>query len=229
VISTVTLNPHNLDDAAALAGRPVIDVFALPEAAKDHKSAVWWGNNLLLLIETSMFAILVACYLYFRNVDFGQWPPPQVDHPPFDLDPNPLLTGSTIELAVMLLSLVPAVLVDRACMRGPRAVRTVTVGLLVVILLEVASIGLRFHGFHELHHRYDANAYGSVTWGILFLHLLHLVISVVESGLLLVWLAVKGFDDKHARDVRITLVYWYWIVGIWVPLYLLVYWSPRWL
>jgi hypothetical protein len=26
----------------------------------------------------------------------------------------------------------------------------------------------------------------------------------------------------------VTAVYWYWVVGMWVLLYLLIYWYPRW-
>ena len=41
------------------------------------------------------------------------------------------------------------------------------------------------------------------------------------------WLLIKGLDDKHARDVRVTAVYWYWIAGTWVILYAVVYLAPR--
>ena len=58
--------------------RAVIDVSRLPASAMDHRSPIWWGNILLLLIETTMFALLIATYLYFRIVDFDRWPPPRV-------------------------------------------------------------------------------------------------------------------------------------------------------
>jgi heme/copper-type cytochrome/quinol oxidase subunit 3 len=209
--------------------RPTIDVSQLPESVVDPKATAWWGNNLLLLIETAMFAILVACYLYYRNVDFAQWPPPHTANVIADVDPNPKLMGSTIELGVMLISLVPAIWVHLACMRHRRNERTVRVWIVVLLVLELISAALRFHGFSELHHRWNENAYGSVTWGILFLHLLHLFISAGETALMAIYLFVKGFDDKHARDIRISLIYWYWVVAIWVPLYALVYWGPRFL
>jgi hypothetical protein len=35
-------------------------------------------------------------------------------------------------------------------------------------------------------------------------------------------------DDKHAVDLTVTAVYWYWIVGIWaLLLFPLVYLAPR--
>lgn len=222
-----TANYTDLHHEHVARQRPTIDVTDLPEAVVDPRSTAWWGNNLLLLIETAMFAILVACYLYYRNVDFPQWPPPHTTNVIGDVDPNPKLMGSTIELGIMLVSLVPTVITDLACRRHRRDARKVKIYLVVVLVLEAVSAVLRFHGFSELHHRWNDNAYGSVTWGILFLHLLHLLISFGETALMAVYLFAKGLDDKHARDIRISLIYWYWVVGIWIPLYVLVYWSPR--
>ena len=51
-----------------------IDVSDLPPAVEDHRSPIWWGNLLLLCIETTMFGLLVATYFYLR-MNFNQWPP----------------------------------------------------------------------------------------------------------------------------------------------------------
>ena len=45
--------------------------------------------------------------------------------------------------------------------------------------------------------------------------------------MMLTWVLLKGLDDKHARDVRVTAVYWYWIVGTWIILYAIVFPGPR--
>jgi heme/copper-type cytochrome/quinol oxidase subunit 3 len=62
---------------------------------------------------------------------------------------------------------------------------------------------------------------------ILGMHLLHLVIALGESIIMTAWIFLKGLDTKHARDVRVTAVYWYWVVGTWVPLYLIIFLGPR--
>jgi cytochrome c oxidase subunit I+III len=96
------------------------------------------------------------------------------------------------------------------------------------VVLAIVSIVLRFKEFDSLIFRWDDNAYGSITWAILGVHLMHLFIMTIEDGLMSIYIWVKGLDDKHARDIRVTAVYWYWVVGMWVLLYLLIYWYPRW-
>jgi cytochrome c oxidase subunit III len=205
--------------------RPTIDVSRLPHSAMDHRSPIWWGNLLLLIIETTMFAILVAAYFYVRIVDFKQWPPPLVDvHPPI-FNPVPKTTVATWNLVLLLLSVIPMAVVDYACLK--RRVQIVRIGMVICIAAGLLSIALRFFEFGALHFRWDSNAYGSVTWTILGMHLLHLITGTIENSLMAAWLFTHGMDDKHARDVRIGAVYWYWIAGIWIPLYILVFWGPR--
>lgn len=204
--------------------RPVIDVSNLPDTELDHRSAIWWGNVLLLAIETTMFALLLGAYFYLRG-NFAQWPPPHISGPMAYFDPVPKLGVPTSNLFVLLLSVVPMVWADRAAwhMRcGP-----VCRGLTACVLLGLLIIVVRFWEFSALRFRWDDNAYGSITWTIVAMHLLHVIVATLELGLMLVWILRKGMDEKHARDVRVTAVYWYWVVGIWVPLYVIIFAGPR--
>ena len=49
----------------AMNTRTVIDISELPHHEFDTYDPVWWGNNFLLCIETSMFAILIAVELFY--------------------------------------------------------------------------------------------------------------------------------------------------------------------
>jgi cytochrome c oxidase subunit 1/cytochrome c oxidase subunit I+III len=197
----------------------------LPQDTLDHRSPIWWGNLLLLFIETTMFGILIACYLYYRTVDFTMFPPPSVDKLPPIYHPVPDLGLPTANLILILCSLVPMIWTDWACLK--RKVVSVKIGLALTILFGVAAAVLRFYEFPTLHFRWDTNAYASVIWLILGMHLAHIITATSENGILATWLFAKGLDDKHARDIRVTAVYWYWVVGTWVLLYALVYWGPR--
>ena len=208
------------------ATRRVIDVSELPPSALDHRSPIWIGNALLLAIETTMFAILVATYFYIRQ-NFHDWPPPQVNYFRPNFHPAPDLFWGVINLVVIFAAGAAMFLADRACLRFDK--RGVLIGTAFTVLFGLAAIAIRFREFQGTQFRWDDNAYASVVWGILFMHLLHLLVGTIEDALMFAYISIHGLDDKHARDVRVTAVYWYWIVGIWVPLFAIVYFGPYWL
>ena len=205
--------------------RPALDVSTLPQHGFDARAPLWWGNNFLLIIETTMFGILVASYFYLRQ-NFLLWPPPHSQMSPFLLDPLPDLLIPTVNLIVILLSCAPMIMVDRAARRGDAG--TVRAGLIVCIIFAVAAIFLRWHEFWGLKFTWDQNAYGSVTWFILGMHMLHLLIGLGECVFLSLWVFLRKLDEKHALDITVTAVYWYWIAAVWIPLYAITYLTPRW-
>jgi cytochrome c oxidase subunit 3 len=201
-----------------------LDVSELPQSALNHRSTVWWGNTLLLVIETTMFALLVASYFYVR-MNYPEWPPPLTKGIVTISHPVPPLPAPTFSLAVLVLSLLPAIVCDLGALAmDERRVRRALVGLL---LLSLATIALRCGEFPALQFSWDDNAYASVIWTIVCLHLVHMVIAAAEILAMLLWSACHPLDRKHARDVRLTASYWYWIVGLWIPLYALIYLGPR--
>lgn len=201
-----------------------IDVTKLPTTGFDTRSPLWWGNLLLLLIETTMFGILIATYFYVR-MDTSPFPPPRVNRLPVIYDTKPDLWLPNITLAVLLLSLIPGIWLDLSARR--KNLGAVKIGLIITLAFNVAAIILRFYEFDSLYFKWNDNAYASVVWTILGTHLLHLFVMACEDIYSLSWTFAKGLDDKHALDVSVMAVYWYWIVGIWVLLYGIVYWIPR--
>ena len=82
-----------------MSARPITDVSELPHHGFDAREPVWWGNNSLLAIETTMFAISIATYYYLRQ-NFQLWPPPlaQMTGP---LEPLPDLTIGAINTVLL--------------------------------------------------------------------------------------------------------------------------------
>jgi heme/copper-type cytochrome/quinol oxidase subunit 3 len=181
---------------------------------------------MLLLIETVMFAILVATYFYIRP-NFEQWPPPQPNFLPPSFDPVPDIFWGTANLLVIIAAAACMVVADRAALRFNK--NLTLLGGILTVCLGLVAIVLRTYEFHGTKFRWDDNAYASVVWGILVMHLIHLMVGVIEDTLMFCYITVYGLDDKHARDVRVTAVYWYWIAGIWIPLYAIIYFGPYWL
>lgn len=206
-----------------MSARANINVKGLPKHGFDTHEPMWWGNLWLLAIETTMFAIAFASYFYYQQ-NFEVWPPPLRDHP-FNLDPVPALTPGTINLAVLLASLVPMILLDRAARRGTQG--AVKLWLAICLALGVVSMTLRWFEFGAMKFQWDSNAYGSITWAILVLHALHLLTTWGEALLLATWVFTKPLDVHRRVDLTTVAIYWYWVVGIWIPFYVILYFAPR--
>ena len=201
-----------------------IDVSELEPHVLDHRSPIWWANVLLLAIETTMFGLLIAAYFYLR-MDFETWPPPRADKSLYATDPK--LFYATANTIVLLLSCIPMGIADWAALH--RRTALVKIMMFLMVIFGLVTIALRFYEFSTLQFRWDDNAYAGIVWTIVGMHLLHLVTGTAENFIMCLWVWLKGLDDKHARDVRVGAVYWYWIAGIWLPLYAIVYFAVRWL
>lgn len=204
--------------------RTVLDVSHLPATKFDHRAPLWWGNLIGLFIETAMFGVMIA--VYFTTVmNLRPFPPPKVDRFPVMLNSDPALTLPVIFMIVLLLSLVPGIMLDLAGRR--RDARWVKILMPISLAFNLALIILRYYEFDSLHFKWNDNAYGSAAWMILGLHMFHLIALFCEDICLTAWVFARGMDDKHAVDTSVAAFYWYWIVGMWIILFPIVYLVPR--
>lgn len=204
--------------------QPVIDASRLPGDAFDSRAPVWWGNLWLMVIETTTITLLAASYFYVRQ-NYETWPPPRVDRSPPLFHPVPDLPYGTANALLLLGLCIPMRWVDRAA-RAHREHPT-RVGLVVLTLFGIGALVLRILEFPATHFLWNDNAYASIVWSLLGLHLTYLAVGVIEVALVGLWIFLHGLDEKDVRDVTLTAAYWYWMAGIWVPLYLIIYWAPR--
>jgi heme/copper-type cytochrome/quinol oxidase subunit 3 len=201
-----------------------LDVSHLPAVDFDERSPLWWANTLGLFIETTMFGILVAIYVTVAmNTD--PFPPIRSDRLPVLRDAVPDLFLPTIGLIVLLVSLIPGIWLDISARR--RDTRSIKIAIVITLAFNIAAFFIRYYEFDSLHFKWNDNAYGSITWMILGMHMLHIIVLGAEDIYLLIWTFAKGVDEKHALDLTVTATYWYWIVGMWVLLFPLIYLTPR--
>ena len=205
-------------------GQPGLDVSQLPTVAFDAKTPIWWGNTLFMVIETTTIALLVVSYFYTWQY-VRQWPPTQSNLGTSSPNPLPSLGLATLDVALLVASCLPAVWLDRAARK--REARHVAWGLAVLVVVGAMAILLRFGEFPGLKFRWDDNAYASIVWAVLVMHLTYLIAAVLEVAVTLLWVVLYGVDEHRAVDVTLTTIYWYWMAGIWVLLYSVVYWAPR--
>jgi heme/copper-type cytochrome/quinol oxidase subunit 3 len=194
----------------------VLDVSALTEGTADSRALIWWGNLGMLAIEGTMFAMAMATYLYLRSTNFD-WPPSTV--------PKPDLVMPTANMVMLLLSCIPAFVINRASItKNMLAIRighmiSIAVGL-VFLYIQYAII------VPSLGYKWSEHAYGSVIWVIIGMHTLHMVAATGETALLFIYSLFKPVVKKHLLDFRCTAVYWYFVALVWVPFYFIIFVEP---
>jgi cytochrome c oxidase subunit III len=207
-----------------MSTRVDLDVSHLPTSSWDHRAPLWWGNLLLLFIETATVVLLIATYLYvWRN--FPEFPPPNSNSVPPVYDTRPGLGASTANLLLLLLSCLPMYWTDLAARRLDS--RRVMLGLGVMSLVAVASTILHFYEFPATKFEWNSNAYASVLWTTLGLHVIYVLAGLGEFLVMAAWTAKHGVDEKHGLDITLAGGYWYWVAGIWAVIYAVMYIGPR--
>jgi heme/copper-type cytochrome/quinol oxidase subunit 3 len=196
--------------------RVTINVSRLPDFAFGHRTVTWWAVWGFLAIEGTMLALCFVTYFYLRDRVF-EWPPPPTELPD--------LLIPTINLVVICLSVVPMYLLSKAARRLD--VRSVKTWHVVCDLIGIAFITLRFFEFKALNVYWDTNAYGSILWTIIVVHTFHLLAEVVETIVITVILYLGHTEPKYLVDATDNALYWYFIVGIWIPCFALIYLAPR--
>jgi heme/copper-type cytochrome/quinol oxidase subunit 3 len=204
--------------------RATLDVSHLPTSAFDERSPLWWGNLLLVLIETTTLAIMLASYFYLR-MNFEQWPPPKVDvHPPIH-EPWPDLGAATAAVVLMLAACLPMYWTDMAARRQERG--KVLLGLGLMLAVSVAAVVLRGYEFHATKVWWNDNAYASVVWTTLGVALTYQLAAAGEFLIMLLWIATNKLDEKHALDVTLAGGFWYWVAGTGAVVYAVIFWGAR--
>ena len=195
--------------------RAAIDVAPLPRYAFGHRSVIWWATMGMVAIEAAMFALVITSYLYLKG-RAPHWPP--------GVEPPRLLWG-TLNTVVMLLSLVPNQLTKNAAERLD--LRGVRRWLLISIGFAVAFNVIRIWEFRGLNVWFDENAYGSVVWALLGFHTVHVLTDLLDSAVLAVLMFTGPLEEKRFVDISENSLYWYFVVGAWLPIYALIYFGPR--
>jgi cytochrome c oxidase subunit III len=195
-----------------------IDVRSLPNLVSGSRAPIWWGIVMLLAIEATVFGTLIASYFYLRMGE-AQWPPPGIDPPKLGL--------ATINTLVLLASSVPMYYADRAVTEGN--LRRLRWGLALAVLLATIFLALKVVEYSDVEYTWDTGAYGSIVWLIIGFHSAHVVSLILKTLVMLVLAWLGYFNEKRTLGVQVNGLYWHFVVAVWVPLYVVLYWAPRWM
>ena len=201
--------------STAMDLRPVANVSDLPSATFGHRSIAWWGTIGFIVAEGSTLFICAMAYLYLR-VTVGQWAPAYA--------PLPSLGVPAVQVALMVASNIPMILVDRAARRLDLS--AVRAGMVIMSLLLVVMCVLRGFELAALNVRWDHNAYGTAAWAILVAHGTLVLVETIETlgqtGLMF----SPNLEQRDIAAISDNALYWYFMTSVWVPLAAIVFLTP---
>lgn len=177
---------------------------------------LWWGILGVVTIEATVVASLIASYFYLR-MDAGAWPPPGVE--------PPSLLLPTANAALLLISSGTMYWAGWGINRGNKLV--LTLGTSVSVALACLVLVFRSIELWTLGFTWDSHPYGSIVWVMMGFHFTHVVSAIIGTAVVAVLAGIGYFTPERQLGVVVDTLYWYFVAGIWVALYLVLCWAPR--
>jgi heme/copper-type cytochrome/quinol oxidase subunit 3 len=194
----------------------VLDAGRLPAFSMGPRSPLFWGAMGVIFIEGTMFALCIAAYFYARlGVDV--WPPPGTQFPHLLLP--------TIETVLLVLSVWPAYVGTKAAEQND--LTKTRSNMIYNAVLAIAAIVLRGYEWSTFNFNWKTDIHGSLVWSMLVLHTFDLGADVLLTLALIAISFTSRYNDSHRKGVDFDSMTWYFLVGIWIPLYLTIYVAPH--
>ena len=89
------------------------------------------------------------------------------------------------------------------------------------------ALVLRFLDFRDLNAHRDTNAYGSAVRIAVAFHFTLLALEALETWVFTALFWFGPVEGKHFSDADDNCLYWYFMSLVWLPIYILIYWTPR--
>lgn len=195
-----------------------LDVSRLPSVSIGHRNVSWLGNIFYMMIEGTMFLLVIASYFYLRGRSVD-WPPaPQMP---------PVLGYGIANSVILLLSLIPARWIQTQAFVGNRW--KVRLGLLILVIFAFLTIGVRWFEFTALNCRWTDNAYASTIWVLLGIHTGHLITECIESSVIFGIACTSKMEGNRFADASNNSDYWYFVVATALLCNFVIYATPRFL
>lgn len=189
----------------------------MPVILSGSRSPIWWGMVILVIIESTVFATLISSYFYIR-VNSPAWPPGGL--------PNPDLLLPIINTIVLFCSSM-AVLWGMAGLKK-NDLRRLKIGIGAGIALEIIFFIIKIMMGTGGPFDWSTNAYGSIFFTINWLHTGHVLVAILMASVAEM-LAFRGYFDRERKlGVQVVNIYWQFVAVVWIPVFIVLFLTPRW-
>jgi cytochrome c oxidase subunit III len=171
------------------------------------------GMVCLIIAESAIFLIFVVAYVYYIGKSLSGPLPAQVLDLPV-LGTICLLSSSiTVHFAVSALR--------KANIRGCTLWLAGTVMLGAIFLMTTAREW--YHLIHDFGLTIRTNLFGTTFYSLVGLHATHVVIGLMLLTTALALLLSGRMGERHAERLEVLSLYWHFVDGVWVVVFLVVY------
>ena len=176
-----------------------------------HRGTV--GMACLIVAESAIFLIFVVAYIYYIGKSLSGPTPAQVLELPI-LSTICLLSSSvTVHYAVSGLR--------------KNNIRSCTLWLAGTVLLGafflMSTAREWYHLIHDFGLTIRTNLFGTTFYSLVGLHATHVVIGLIMLTIALALLLSGSVKEKHAERLEVLSLYWHFVDGVWVVVFLVVY------
>jgi cytochrome c oxidase subunit 3/cytochrome o ubiquinol oxidase subunit 3 len=171
------------------------------------------GMACLIVAESAIFIIFVVAYIYYIGKSLSGPTPAQVLELPILGTICLLSSSATVHFAVSALR--------------KNNIRNCTLWLAGTVLLGAVFLMSTAREWYHLIHDFGltirTNLFGTTFYSLVGLHATHVVIGLIMLTTALA-LALSGrVKEKHAERLEVLSLYWHFVDGVWVVVFLVVY------
>lgn len=181
-----------------------------------HTHPLWWGVLGVVGIEAAVVANLLTSYFYLMARS-EQWPPEGYAEPD--------LLFSTMVLAILPISSLTMWWAGKGADAGRKS--QLALGISLSVGLACLALVFRAYQIMSFDIRWDEHAYGSILWTITGFHFTHVVSAILGTAVVAVLAWFDYFTPERQLGVVVDTLYWYFVAGAFLPMYLVLYISPR--
>jgi cytochrome c oxidase subunit 3 len=171
------------------------------------------GMACLIVAESAIFIIFVVAYIYYIGKSLSGPTPAQVLELPILGTVCLLSSSATVHFAVSGLR--------------KNNIRSCTLWLAGTVLLgAVFLMGTAREWYHLIHDfglTIRTNLFGTTFYSLVGLHATHVVIGLIMLTIALALLLSGRVNEKHAERLEVLSLYWHFVDGVWVVVFLVVY------
>jgi len=176
-----------------------------------HKGVV--GMACLILAEAAIFIIFVVAYVFYIGKSLSG---------PYPKDVLTLPIFTSICLLSSSLTVHAAVSALRQSKRG-----LCSFWLAATVLLGGIFLAGTAHEWYDLIYNHGltirTNLFGTTFYSLVGLHATHVVVGLIMLSLALLFSLSGQINREHSEKLEVLSLYWHFVDGVWVVVFLVVY------